>query len=90
MWVLENVKAYRGPRPCSWSSGQDDSRLKAINIHTLEELAESSIDKIRDKLMCTSERAYVLVHKARLLLSGRLYSPRRGYGENNHAESPEE
>jgi predicted RecB family nuclease len=70
--------------------GKTIAALKAINIHTLEELAESSIDKIRDKLMCTSERAYVLVHKARLLLSGRLYSPRLGYGENDHAESSEE
>jgi predicted RecB family nuclease len=66
------------------------TRLKAINIHTLEELAESSIDKIRDKLMCTSERAQVLVHKARLLLSGRLHSPPLGYRAKEDADPTEE
>jgi hypothetical protein len=39
-------------------------RLKAINIHTLEDLAESSIDIIRRKLNCTKERAMVLINKA--------------------------
>jgi predicted RecB family nuclease len=42
--------------------------LKAINIETLEDLAESSIDTVRDKLRCTKERALVLINKSKRAL----------------------
>ncbi len=45
------------------------SKLRAINIVTLEDLANASIEKIKIKLECTSDRALVLVNRARRAVS---------------------
>jgi predicted RecB family nuclease len=62
--------------------GKTIARLKSINIRTLEDLAEASIDKVRDKLKCTTERAQVLVNKARRMRSGKYHTPQLGYNKS--------
>jgi predicted RecB family nuclease len=44
--------------------------LAAIEIETLEDLAEASIDRITQKLKCTTERAMVLINRARRAVLG--------------------
>jgi predicted RecB family nuclease len=61
--------------------------LKAINIETLEDLAESSIDTVRDKLRCTKERALVLINKSKRAL---MLSNLTGREKNQPVEQPSE
>lgn len=45
--------------------GKTVSKLRAINIETLEDLAEISWERLMHKLECTSDRAKVLINRAR-------------------------
>ncbi len=47
------------------------SKLRAINIVTLEDLSNASIDKIKIKLECTSDRALVLINRAKRAVSAK-------------------
>ena len=58
-------------------------RLRAINIATLEDLAEASIDKIRLRLECTTERAQVLINRARRAVAGKIHHPRTERSERS-------
>lgn len=61
-------------------------RLKAINIHTLDDLAGASIEKVRMKLECTKERAQVLVNRAKRVLAGKHHVPAMGFRSSSDVD----